>query len=120
LPIYRAITYQKTQKDDYGFFDDRDEFENALDHRGVGIYWSWVEEGAEPHGGGYGETYVLYGKIKPEFVNWKSTIYKNAWEYMNGEKEIETKQNVSVLIYKIKKYPSGGEINLNPAIIVPT
>lgn len=99
---------------------DKDEFENAIEHRGVGMYWSWAEEGAVPHSGGYGNTFILYGKIRPEFVEWETTIYKNAWEYMNDEKEIEVKQGISVLIYKIRPYRQGGELNLNPPIIVPT
>lgn len=69
INIYRAMTFNKEK--------DKDIYENILKYNRVGIYWSWNEHSAEAHGGGIGETYILYDKVKPENVNWENTIYKN-------------------------------------------
>jgi hypothetical protein len=110
IPIYRAIQFSKSE--------DKDEFENAIRHGGVGYYWSWDLDGAQPYGGYGGETLILYGKIKPEYVNWQSTIYKNAWD-LSYEREVEINA-CDVLIYAIgKSRRQPKTIQINPPIIVP-
>lgn len=109
--IYRAISFHKG--------NSKDEFENIVNHGGVGIFWSWSEDGAEPHGGGMGKTLILYGKVKPEYVNWESTIFKSAWN-LNEEKEVELNGYDNVLIYAISDYrDTSKKIYIEPPKIVP-
>jgi hypothetical protein len=110
IPIYRAINYFKSE---FG-----DEFETAIRHGGVVLYWSWEESGAYPHGGGLGDTYILYGKVKPENVNWARTIYKSAWE-LREEKEIEINKKGEVLIYAIGEWENKMRVTNIKPIVVP-
>lgn len=111
IPIYRAITYYKSE---FG-----DEFENAIHHGGVGLFWSWEESGAYPFGGGNkGDTYILHGKVKPENVNWIQTIFKSAWE-LRHEKEIEIKKRAEILIYGISKWGDDDKFTNIKPIVVP-
>lgn len=112
IHIYRAITLYKN-----GW---NDEFERIIKkYNGVGVYWSWCEDGAEPHSGGVSDkTFTIYGKVKPEYVDWESTIYKSAYD-LKDEKEVEVKYDAEVLIYGIGKYGTSKFIELDPPIIVP-
>jgi hypothetical protein len=109
IPIYRAVSYNKG-----GFVDAYTQFKNF---NGVGIFWSYEEEGAEPHSGSREDCYVLYGKVRPEDINWNGTVYKSAWN-LNYEKEVEVETGVPVLIYKITKYGSDEGITLNKPLVV--
>lgn len=90
--IWRAIDFSEGSKNDV--------YENILEYGKVGIYWSWEERGAEPHGSIGGETYILCAKVKPEYVNWTNTIYKNAYR-LKDEMEIELQKDTKVLLYDI-------------------
>jgi hypothetical protein len=111
VPIYRAISYEKNNMDDV--------YVNIMNYKNVGIYWSFEYRGAEPHGGGGGQTLVLCAYVKPEYINWVSTIYKSAWN-LNTEKEIELENDVDVLIYNIDEYRTGKSIKLEKKLIVKT
>jgi hypothetical protein len=109
IPIYRAVSYDKG--------DLVDTYTKLKEYNGVGIYWSYDESGAEPHGGSGRNCYVLYGLVKPEYINWESTIYKSAW-HLSDEKEIEIESEIPVMIYKITKYNSKSIIELKKPLIV--
>jgi hypothetical protein len=109
IPIYRAVSYSKG-----GFVDAYTQFKNF---NGVGLFWSYKEEGAEPHSGSREDCYVLYGKIKPENINWDATVYKSAWN-LNYEKEVEVEGGSPILIYKITKYGSDEGITLKKPLVV--
>jgi len=109
IPIYRAVSYSKG-----GFVDAYTKFKNF---NGVGLFWSYKEEGAEPHSGSREDCYVLYGKIKPENINWDATVYKSAWN-LNYEKEVEVEGGSPILIYKITKYGSDEGITLKKPLVV--
>ena len=95
IDIWRAVSFKK------GNFNDP--YENIINHGGVGIYWSWEADGAEPHGDSWGpDTFVLHAKARPEDVNWVNTIYKNG-SNLNEEREIEMKDGVPVMIVDISK-----------------
>jgi hypothetical protein len=110
LPIYRAVSFN----------NDGDIYsELKKEYQGVGIYWSYDLRGAEPHGGwGKNNTFVLHGMINPEYINWVNTIFKSAWS-LNEEKEIEVRENVPILIYKITEYRSNKQI-LNKELVIKT
>lgn len=109
LPVYRAVTFN-SDGDVYS--------ELKKDYQGIGIYWSYDLRGAEPHGGSLNHTFVMHGMIKPEYINWVNTIFKSAWS-LNEEKEIEIKENVPILIYKITEYRSNKQI-LNKELVIKT
>jgi hypothetical protein len=109
IPIYRAVSYDKG-----GFVDA---YTNFKQFNGVGLFWSYEEEGAEPHSGSREDCYILYGKVKPEDINWNATVYKSAWN-LNYEKEIEVEHSAPVLIYKIVKYGSDEGITLKKPLVV--
>jgi hypothetical protein len=109
IPIYRAISYTKDE-----FVDT---YHKIRSFDAVGIFWSYEESGAEPHNGGVDNCFVLYGLVKPEYINWESTIYKSAYE-LNEEREIELNHDVPVLIYKIKEYRSKIEVKMRTPLVV--
>lgn len=109
IPIYRAISYTKDN-----FVDT---YHKVRSFNSVGIFWSFEESGAEPHNGGVDNCFVLYGLVKPEYINWESTIYKSAYE-LNEEREIELNNNVPVLIYKITEYRSKIEVKMRTQLVV--
>ena len=87
--LYRAMTIS-------GYENDI----NDIKEKGVGIYWSYVREGAEAHGGGYGKHYseiILVARVEPSDVNWDSTIMKSYYS-LSEEQEIELKQNTTIEI----------------------
>jgi len=107
IDIWRAICFDKKR-------EHKDLYETIMRYGGVGVYWSYDEGAAEPHGGSYNNTYILHGKVKPEYVNWVGTLYKSAYNLKN-EREIELKEDAEVLIHKItnlknKKIPIKNEI----------
>jgi hypothetical protein len=109
IDIWRAVSYDKDDK--------LDVYQSAKRHSGVGLYWSYEESAAEPHGGSYDNTFVLHGKVKPEYVNWSNTIHKSAWN-LKEEKEVELNEDAEVLIYKITEYKGDKELPLKKEIVV--
>lgn len=116
IPIYRAIQFYKSDFRD----DNKDEFENAIKHGGVGYYWSWELQSAEPYGGYGGKTLILYGKIKPEHINWGMTIFKSGYD-LSYEREVQVEPNKNILIYAIGEYRRNNpkKMLIEPPIIVP-
>ena len=111
IPIWRAVNYSAGEHLDL--------YDNTVkNYNGVGIFWSFEEDGAQPHGGGAGATYVLHGFVSPEHINWTDTIYKSAW-YLNEEKEIELNEKSDVLIYKVTDQYEN-EIKFKKAMIIST
>lgn len=114
INVWRAISYDP---DDHK--KDKDLYELIMDYGGVGVYWSYDEKEAESHCGSYCEnTYLLHGKVKPEYVNWVGTLYKSAYN-LKQEREIELKEGTEILIYKITLYTNDKEIPLKNEIVVP-
>lgn len=116
LPIWRAISYQR------GEFSEvtgryKDVYEVAVEHNGIGIYWTFVQSKAHAYWSKkIGEQFVIHAYVKPEYINWPLTIFKSAWD-KNNEKEIEVKENVEVLIYKVTD-ESGVVIPLKKELVV--
>jgi hypothetical protein len=95
IDIWRAVSFRK------GSFSDQ--YENIINYGGVGIYWSWEEDGAEPHGDSWSkDTYILHAKARPESVNWVNTLYKNG-STLNEEREIEMNDGAVVKIIDISR-----------------
>lgn len=110
INVYRAMTIGKGAS--------KDAFENMIKHNRVGIYWSWDESAAEAHSGSWGDDYKLfyfYGKVKPENVNWKITLYKNVYS-LSDEREIQIEEFEEVLLYDIKN-EDGKSINIEPVVV---
>lgn len=77
-----------------------------LDYKGVGLYWSYDEDGAVAHGGFIGDTdLVIIANIEACDVNWEETLTKSLWE-LNDEREIELKDNwtIEVTGFKIETH----------------
>ena len=67
-----------------------------IEYKGVGIYWSYEEEGAETHwGSGDKNEIVLVAEVEPEDVNWEESLYKS---YYNLSEEMEVVLNVNTSI----------------------
>ena len=109
VTIYRAVTFEK------GEFEDP--YENIMDHKGVGFFWTWDREMAIPHWGRGGELFTLCAKTKPEEVDWIQTIYKNGYD-LNREHEIEMKGGGVVQVISMKNR-EGKEYKLEKPLIVP-
>jgi hypothetical protein len=111
LPIYRAIDFNK------GEFIDT--YTKSKEYNGVGIFWTYDIRTAEAHwGSGHQETYTLHGLIKPEYINWPNTIFKSAYS-LNHEQEIETLNNVPILIVDILTSQEES-MNLKKQLVVKT
>jgi len=99
IDIHRAI------------FIDKD-YDKHNKYSGVGEFWSYESDGAEPHSGGYthdNHLIILHAKVHIKNVNWKHTFYKSVYN-LSDEREIETLDNVTIelvsyeLIDAIKSY----------------
>lgn len=68
-------------------------------NKGVGIYWSYCDEGAVAHGAcsSNGFTITLKAKVNVRNVNWEATMYKALYD-LKEEQEIELKEGVTVQI----------------------
>lgn len=95
--------YIKVGNDKYSIMASKSEYS------GIGIYWSWDKEAAEPHWGyDQGEEILLIGKITEDSINVEQTLLQNMslsdWE----EKEITLLDNAKVKIigveYNDKEY----------------
>jgi len=92
VPLYRAIKYDKGRNDDL--------YQNIMYYKCVGIYWTFDYDSAIPHGAGAGKTVILSAYVKPEYINWKQTIFKSAWD-LNDEKEVELLYDKDIMIWGI-------------------
>lgn len=116
IKIWQAVDYTKGK--------DNDEFEEIMKYQGVGVYWSWDEGVAFPHGGGsVGEsTFILHGLVRPEDVFWTSTIWKNA-SNLRDEQEIEVNDEAPILIYGLSTYnyrrTENKFLEIDPPLVVP-
>lgn len=113
--IWRSVVFSKGNR--------QDSYQNILDYRGLGEFWSWDIEGAEAHWGQEvnGLELIIHAKVKPENVDWGETLYKNSY-YLNYEMEINIKNKSNVLVYMLSKPGSDNildkKINIDD-IIVP-
>jgi hypothetical protein len=111
IDIWRVITYNKAEPNlddmtngDKENFNKDDEYHDIIARGCVGEYWSWAEDAAAPHcGGGGGIDLLLHGRVKPEYVNWASTLYKNVYA-LKDEAEIEILQGKEILLYDVTTY----------------
>jgi hypothetical protein len=87
LSIYRAISI----KGDHVFQDLVKQF------TGVGYYWSFADDGAVPHSGGSGNTYIISGKVRLQDIDWEATYYKSIYS-LREEKEIEVKAGAIIKV----------------------
>jgi hypothetical protein len=102
INVWRVITYNKAEIN----LDDiaKDEYHDILDRGCVGEYWSWDEDAAAPHcGSGGGIDLILHGRVKPEYVDWVSTVYKNIYAFKE-ESEIEVIPGKEILLYDVTTY----------------
>ena len=108
IDIWRVVNYIKKQpnvddvwdKDNY----NQDEYQEIISHGRLGIYWSWDEDSAEPHwSSGDGINLVLHAKVKPEYINWVSTLHKNSYQ-LKEEREIQVIEGKEVLLYDVTTY----------------
>ncbi len=86
-------------------------------YKGVGIYWTWNKDSAEAYWTEGGEEYVLHGFIRPQDVDWDTTIYMNISSFAE-EKEIRLNKS-SVLIHGFYT-PQGKYMSLDKPLYVPT
>ena len=114
---YNFSTYYKQNQDDlYQHL--------SKTYNGVGICWSWKENGANAYNGSEytssNETrIVLKGWIKCEDIDWEQTLVCNAWG-LNDEKEIQTVTHKQVEIFEIMDVSHDVKIPLKKPIIVLT
>ena len=114
---YNFSTYYKQYQDDlYQHL--------SKTYNGVGICWSWKENGANAYNGSEytssNETrIVLKGWIKCEDIDWEQTLVCNAWG-LNDEKEIQTVTHKQVEIFEIMDVSHDVKIPLKKPIIVLT
>jgi len=101
INIYRAISYESS--------GIKDEYENAIKYGGVGVYWTWDINSAEPHSSSYYNTWILHAKVKPEDIDYVNTIYKSVYS-LRDEREIELNGDAEVLVYAISKYGNNKKI----------
>jgi diguanylate cyclase (GGDEF)-like protein len=79
------------------------------DYSGIGIYWSWDRDAAEPHWGyDQGAEILLIGKITEDSINVERTLLQNMNMSEYEEKEITLLDNAKVKIigveYNDKEY----------------
>lgn len=79
-----------------------DDIEN-INETGVGIFWSYVPEGAEPHNArNINENeIILKAIVEPNDVNWDITLHKSLYS-LKEEKEIELLKGTSIEIIEFK------------------
>ena len=68
-------------------------------HKGVGRYWSWDEDAAQPYNG-YSSSakrldVLLHGRARPEDVEWGRTVFMNVYD-LKEEQEITLKGHVKI------------------------
>ena len=85
------------------------------DYSGIGVYWSWDREAAEPHWGyDQGEEILLIGEVSEDSINIKQTLLQNMNMSEYEEKEITLLDNAKVKIigveYKGKEYMFGNGV----------
>ena len=115
IKIWRVVNYEKG--------NSNDQFEEMIKYQGVGVYWSWDEGAAYPHGGSNigKDTFTLHGLVRPQDVFWENTIWKNA-SNLRDEQEIEVNEKAPILIYGLSAYTSGKKeklLEIKPPLIVP-
>lgn len=109
IEVWRAIDVGD------GSYDDA--YQNIVEgYGGLGIYWAWNQDAAEAHWGVDGKPFVLHGMLRPQDVDWKQTVYKNAYS-LRDECEIETNKDAYVQIvgYEV----DGKYVELERAYVVP-
>ena len=85
VPIFRSILINKD--------DDKHK-----EYSGVGVYWSYAFEGAEPHGAsGKNNEHeiILKGLVDFRNIDWYATFFKSVYN-LSDEQEIETKEYATV------------------------
>ena len=113
MEIHRAIIIDID--DDYPLLTDE----------GLGIFWSWDEFGAIPHGGSrrgkIPSEIIIRAWIPLENVNWDATVYKNIYG-LKEENEVETLNNVEVFIHtiEIKSLPQANKVQEKAELIAKT
>lgn len=74
---------------------------------GLGIYWSFMEEGAKAYSASMqGEDLIVYAWVPLSSVSWGETIYKNIWG-LRHEKEVQLLTDHDIYIEKIRVDQSG-------------
>lgn len=112
INVWRAVEYHKGD-------EFKDEFEFATNYKGVGIYWTYNEDGAQPYWNkGGGKLFVLHGKVKPEDIDYEETVFKSVYD-LKDEEEVVVKSGEDILIYKLSDGHSDGEVELKKPIVVP-
>lgn len=101
VTIYRAITLDKG--------NEIDVYTNMVNYGGIGVFWSFSEDGAYPHcGGSCSDSVVIKGQVKPNHISWTDTIYKSGY-HLRDEREVEVLEGVPIkitgLLYRGKNIP---------------
>lgn len=109
IDVWRAVAYKT---------EELSKIKSKYD--GVGVYWSWDEEYAESyHAEFIGHDIVLHGKATTESIDWKNTLYKNVY-ILKYEKEVQLKDNSSVMIVGFHDTKNDKYIKLDEPIVVNT
>jgi len=108
IPIYRSIMIPKTVQS----------LENMEDYKGVGVYWSYSENGAIAYGGHHGsvmQELVLKSWVKVENVEWDITFERSIYN-LRDEQEVYLIQGSSAELFEIYLPGKEGNImkNFNP------
>jgi len=78
------------------------EYMNDVTESGVGVYWSYAEDGAEAHSGqSYYNEIILTCSVEPEDIEWENTLHKSLYD-LSDEKEIELKPNTTIDLHSFE------------------
>lgn len=106
IPVYRAITIPKTMKD-----LERD----LKDYKGVGVYWSYSENGATSHCGRFGadmQEIILKAWVDVANVEWNITFERTIYS-LKDEQEVYLIEGSDVELYEIYLPGRKGDIMKN-------
>lgn len=101
INCYRAIVIDGSK------MSEPDDVYNEITkaYKSVGIYWSWAEEGAEPHNG-YSSSpsrldVTLHGQTRVEDIAWARTVFVNVYD-LKEEREITIDGFVKIVAVEFK------------------
>ena len=97
VPVYRAINVEVGQT--------LDSIQEAIDHNGFGVYWSYRPDGAIPHQGGRGRTITLYAYAPSQIVDWRRSLELNL--ACPDEMELRLFPGRNLIVYRINADGTG-------------
>jgi hypothetical protein len=90
IDCWRAVALDQSVEDMFKAVTDK--------YKGAGLYWSWSEDAAQPYLAavrGKRVDATLFGKVRPEDVDWARTVYVNVYD-LREEQEVSLKGHVQL------------------------